>query len=57
MTCLHCRWWSRFQDESWAQCRRNPPTAFQQGALHSGYKWPVTVFDDWCGSFEAKEPT
>jgi len=46
--CKDCKWWKEFgPDESGGHCHRHAPKP-EVG-------WPITVENDWCGEFEAKE--
>ena len=53
-TCATCRWWNGTPVEgAFGDCKRMPPTAFNAPLL-KGRRWPVTVFDDWCGEHAPK---
>lgn len=53
MGCSDCAYWEPIDDDA-GQCRRNAP---RPRAVDTGWRWPITNDDDWCGEWEADEPT
>jgi len=54
-TCASCHFWHAFPSEAWGECRQGPPTAIPGGQRYAGRAWPMTVFDDDCGSHKPEQ--
>ena len=56
--CETCRFWRRVKHpEPMGTCRTRPPVALAAGNPNapSGWGWPVTKAEDWCGKYQARE--
>jgi len=60
--CEKCRYW-RFLRETephveMGECRRHAPVVKTPENVSTGLRyaeWPATMFDDWCGEYQALE--
>jgi len=55
--CENCRYWE-YWDAKFGGCRRYPPTDTREywpDGTPRTHSPPVTVSDDWCGEFKAKD--
>lgn len=52
--CRNCMWWIRDHVNGGlaGKCRGAPPTF---SPVTGGPRWPVTLSDDWCGTFRIRE--
>jgi hypothetical protein len=54
--CSNCRVWKRNAavDLNYGQCRKTAPIPIIE-SIGNGAVWPITLYDDWCGGWEAKQ--
>lgn len=53
-SCQSCRFFELHNSEfKIGECKRNPPQ--QDDYLTTRY-WPKVALEDWCGTFEARDP-
>ena len=59
-SCEKCRYWRflRETEPDVGECRRHAPFVKTPENVSTGLRyaeWPATMFDDWCGEYQALE--